>query len=140
MTDEQASQIVSQLYLAWAKALTGHDASWFERHIASDFSLTAHPFPVRFDKRKFIEVDMQIENTQIKFLDIRARAVSDILVSQAIAEVKEDFKADLGAGMPSAEEITNLLSGRVLAYSSAWRKHGEVWQCFDHHMIGPVDS
>jgi ketosteroid isomerase-like protein len=139
MTDAQATTVVSDLYHQWAAALTNHDANWFERHIASDFSLTAHPFAqIRFDKRKFIEVDMQIENTKITFLDIRAHAAGDILVSQAIAEVKEDFKADLGHGMPSAAEVTKLLSGQVLAYSSAWRENGSDWQCFDHHMIGPV--
>ena len=141
MTDEQATKTVSALYLRWAEALTKHDAEWFERHIASDFSLSAHPFPqLRFDKRKFIEVDMQIENTRIIFLDIRGHAVGDILVSQAIAEVTEDFRADLGEGMPTAAEVTKLLSGQVLAYTSAWRRVGDVWQCFDHHMIGPVKS
>jgi len=139
MTDAQARTIASDLYHQWAAALTNHDADWFERHIASDFSLTAHPFAqIRFDKRKFIEVDMQTENTSITFLDIRAHAAGGILLSQAIARVKEDFKSDLGEGMPSAAEVTNLLSGQVLAYSSAWRKNGRVWQCFDHHMIGPV--
>src|SRR5438128_8155933 len=111
MTDEQATKTVSELYRSWAGALTNHDAEWFERHIAGDFSLSAHPFPqLRFDKRKFIEVDMQIENTRITFLDIRAHAAGDILVSQAIAEVTEDFHADLGEGMPSAAEVTKLLS------------------------------
>jgi ketosteroid isomerase-like protein len=141
MTDEQATRTISELYRGWAQALAKHDAAWFEQHIATDFTLSAHPFPqVRFDKRKFIEVDMQIENTTITFLDIRAHAAGDILVSQATAEITEDFRADLGAGMPSAAEVTKLLSGQVLVYASAWRKMGDVWQCFDHHMVGPVKS
>jgi ketosteroid isomerase-like protein len=120
MTDTEATKIVSDLYHDWAAALTNHQADWFERHIANDFILTAHPFPqLRFGKRKFIEVDMQIQNTTIKFLDIRAHAAGDILVSQAA-------------------EINKLLSGRVLAYASAWRRAGDIWQCFDHHLIGPV--
>jgi ketosteroid isomerase-like protein len=141
MNNEEATKIVSKLYNEWADALTSHRAEWFERHIADDFALTAHPFSkLRLDKKEFIAVDMQIENTQIKFLDIKATSAGEILISQAVAEVKEDFKADLGAGMPSAAEVTNLLSGKVLAYASAWRKKADVWQCFDHHMIGPVQG
>jgi ketosteroid isomerase-like protein len=141
MTDQDATKLVSALYHDWADALTHHKSDWFERHIANDFILTAHPFPqLRFGKRKFIEVDMQIQNTRIKFIEIRAHAAGDILVSQAVAEVQEDFNADLGEGQPSAAEITKLLSGRVLAYASAWRRTGDVWQCFDHHLIGPVSA
>jgi ketosteroid isomerase-like protein len=140
MTDEEATQKISKLYHEWANALTRHEAEWFERHIAPDFTLTTHPFfGLSLKKREFIEVDMQIQNTKIKFLEIRAHAVGNIITSQAIAEVKEDFKADLGQGMPSAAEVSQLLSGKTLAYASAWRKAGDSWQCFDHHLIGPVD-
>ena len=106
MNNEDATKIVSKLYNEWADALTSHRAEWFERHIADDFALTAHPFSqLRLGKKEFIAVDMQVENTQIKFLDIKATSAGDILISQAVAEVKEDFKADLGAGMPTAAEV-----------------------------------
>lgn len=140
MTDDEATQKISTLYHEWADALTKHKEEWFERHIAEDFTLTTHPFfGMSLKKREFIEADMQIQNTKIKFLEIHAHAVGSIITSQAVAEVKEDFKADLGRGRPSAEEVSRLLSGKTLAYASAWRKAGESWQCFDHHLIGPVD-
>jgi ketosteroid isomerase-like protein len=140
MTDEEATRTISTLYHEWVNALTHHEAKWFQRHIADDFTLTTHPFlGMSLKKREFIEVDMKVENTQIKFRDIRAQAVGNIITSQAIAEVKEDFKADLGKGMPTADEVSRLLSGKTIAYASAWRKAGDSWQCFDHHLIGPVD-
>jgi hypothetical protein len=139
MSNEEATKVVSKLYREWADALANHREDWFQRHISDDFALTAHPFSqLRLNKKEFIAVDMKAENTQIKFLDIKATSAGEILISQAVAEVKEDFKADLGAGMPSAAEVTNMLSGKVLAYASAWRKNADVWQCFDHHMFGPV--
>jgi ketosteroid isomerase-like protein len=140
MTDEAATLEISRLYHDWADALMRHEPEWFERHIADDFTLTAHPFfGMSLKKPEFIKADMQIQNTKIQFLEIRAHAVGNIVTSQAVAEVKEDFKADLGEGMPTAEEVSRLLSGKTIAYSSAWRKAGDSWQCFDHHMIGPID-
>ena len=140
MTDDEATRKVSTLYHEWVNALTHHEAKWFERNIAEDFTLTTHPFfGLSLKKQEFIAVDMKVQNTQIKFLEIRAHSVGNIITSQAVAEVKEDFTADLGQGMPTAADVSRLLSGKTIAYASAWRQVGDSLQCFDHHLIGPVD-
>ena len=134
-----ASNVARDLYNQWAAALRAHSYDWFERHLSEDYMFSAHPFPdMRLDKATFIEVDKKIGAADIRFVSVEADLVDEIIISRVIADVKEEFKADLGAGLPSAAEVNRLFSGERFAYVSAWRKTGNVWQCFDHHMIGAV--
>jgi ketosteroid isomerase-like protein len=138
-TPEDATKLITELSGQWAAALRDHRYDWFERHLAEDFVFTAHPFPgVHLKKQMFIEVDKKIDKAEIQFVSIHAEAAGDIIISRTVADVKEEFGADLGPGMPTAVEVTQMLSGKRLAYTSAWRNVGSIWQCFDHHMVGPV--
>ena len=95
-------------------AITQHEFGWLERHLADDFMFTAHPIPgLRLHKRDFIEADKKIKSAEVRFVSIHAEAAGDILVSRTIADVKEEFGADLGPGMPSAAEITQMVSGQL---------------------------
>lgn len=140
-TMEDPTQLISDLSVQWAAALREHHYEWFERHLADDFLFSAHPFPdLSLRKREFIEVDKKIDAADIRFVSIQAEFVGDAIISRTIADVNEEFGSDLGPGMPTAATVMQLLSGRRLAYTSAWRKAGAIWQCYDHHMIGPVEG
>lgn len=139
LTSSEATALISDYYDQWITAIRDHNYDWLERHLAEDFLFTAHPFPkLKIGKRQFINVDKEIDNAEINFIVIRAEAAGDIIVSRAVADVKEDFKADLGPGMPTASEVTGTISGQRVAYCSGWRNNGKIWQCFDHHLIGVV--
>ena len=139
LTTSDATRLVTDLYGRWIQCLMGRQFDWLERHLASDFLFTAQPFPtIRMNKHEFIEADKKIENARISFVSIAAEPIEDIIISRAIADVEETFHADLGPGMPTAEEITRAISGQRIAYCSGWRHTGEIWECFDHHVIGLV--
>lgn len=138
-TDDEATRLVFTLSNQWAAALRDHRYEWFETHLAEDFLFSAHPFPeLRLRKREFIEVDKKIDKAEIEFISIRAELAGTVIMSRTIADVKEEFGADLGPGMPTAAAVTLALSGKRMAYTSAWRMEGAVWRCFDHHMVGPI--
>ena len=96
------------------------------------------PRRVGKDKAQFIEFDRHIRECTIDILSFTARRYNDTAVTQVFARVEERFEGDpVGT---TATELSRIVGGRVLAYASAWRpgENGE-WQCFQHHLIGPVD-
>lgn len=138
-TNDEATALVSALSHEWANALRDHRYEWFEVHLAEDFLFSAHPFPeLRLKKREFIEVDKKIDKADIQFVSIRAEFAGEMIMSRTIADVQEEFGADLGPGLPTAAAVTQTLSGKRMAYTSAWRMEGSVWRCYDHHMVGAV--
>ena len=139
LTSSEATQLVSELQNGWIAGLRNQDFAWLEKHLAEDFLFTAHPFPaLKLSKREFIEMDKKIKNPQITFVSIHAESVAEIITSRTVADVKEEFTADLGPGMPTASEVQRMVSGQRLVYASAWRRHGAIWQCFDHHCVAIV--
>lgn len=136
MTTSEATSLITRLQEQWIDGLRRSDYSWLERHLANDFLFSAHPLPtLKLTKGEFIEMDRKIHNPQIQFVSIYAEPVGDLILSRTVADVKEEFNANLGPGMPSTEEIRRLVSDQRLAYASAWRKSGNLWQCFDHHFV-----
>ena len=41
--------------------------------------------------------------------------------------------------MPTGEELSAYTNGKTAMYVNGWRKSGDVWQIFDHHLVGLVD-
>ena len=136
-----ATKLITELQTEWIEGLRSGDLSWLERHLAEDFLFTAHPIPnLKLSKLEFIEMDKKIKNPQIHFVSIQAEAVADIIMSRSVADVKEEFNADLGHGMPPPKEIERMISGQRLAYASAWRFSAGIWQCFDHHFVSVLKT
>jgi hypothetical protein len=139
LTSSDATNLITDLQGHWIAALSNHQYEWLERHLAEDFMFTAHPFPaLKLHKREFIEADKKIESAEVKFISVRAEPAGEIIISRTVADVKEEFNADLGPGMPTASEITRMVSGQRLAYCSGWRHNGQIWQCFDHHLVSII--
>ena len=139
LTPSDATALITELQGHWIAAISTHQFDWLERHLAADFMFTAHPIPgLRLHKREFIEADKKIKSAEVRFVSIQAEAAGEILISRTIADVKEEFGADLGPGMPSAAEITAMVSGQRMVYCSGWRHNGQIWQCFDHHLMGII--
>src|SRR5690349_16501702 len=117
LTPSDATKLITELQGHWIAAISHHQFDWLERHLAEDFMFTAHPIPgLRLHKREFIEADKKIKSAEVKFVSIRAEAAGEILLSRTVADVKEEFGADLGPGMPSAAEITRMVSGQRMVY------------------------
>jgi ketosteroid isomerase-like protein len=139
LTSADATKLITELQTGWISALRTQNFTWLEKHLAEDFLFTIHPFPaLKLSKREFIEMDKKIKNPQITFVSIHAEQVQDIITSRTVADVKEEFNADLGPGMPTTSEIQRMVSGARLVYASGWRRHGDIWQCFDHHCVAVV--
>jgi len=139
LNSSEATKLITELQSHWIAGLRNQDFSWLERHLADDFLFTAHPFPaLRLAKREFIEMDKKIKNPQITFVSVQAEPTAEIIMSRTVADVKEEFGANLGPGMPTAAEVQRMVSGQRLAYASGWRKHGSIWQCFDHHLVAVI--
>lgn len=136
LTTSDATTLITQLQGQWIEGLRKSDYTWLETHLADDFQFSAHPLPaLKLSKGEFIEMDKKIRNPQIRFVSIHAEPVGELILSRTVADVKEEFNADLGPGMPSTEEIRKIVGDQRLAYASAWRRTGQVWQCFDHRFV-----
>jgi ketosteroid isomerase-like protein len=138
MNSSQATTLVSNLIRQWIAAIRDRDFDWLERNLAEDFLFSAHPFPeLRLGKREFIDLDKKIANAELEFASIKGEVIGEIIISTAVADVKaESFSAELGHGLPAASEMSQMLGGRRLVYSSAWRQGSTGWQCYDHHLFG----
>jgi hypothetical protein len=131
---------VVQMAHDWIDALVSGRFEWMEPNLASDFLFTSHLIPgYPISKAPFIDAVKGTRKARIDFVSCEGEAAGKVILLRTVLYVDEEFTADLGPGMPSAEEITRLLSKRVHAYVSAYRRAGSGWQCFDHHQIGPVD-
>ena len=139
LSPAEATRLVTELQGAWIDGLRRYDYSWLETHLAEDFLFSAQPFPtMRLGKRQFIDMDKQIKNPQVRFVSIQAEPLAGLILSRTVADVKEEFHADLGPGMPSTAELQRAVSGQHLVYASAWRYNKTIWQCFDHHLVSVV--
>lgn len=137
--DTDATTLIRKQYEAWAEALRTHDFQWLEDNLADDYQFSARPHPeLRLNKAEFIEADKKIQSADIRLIVVKAERIGDEILSIAVADVAEQFVGDMGAHMPSLGEINELVGNNRLGYASAWRQHGERWQCYHHHMVGVV--
>lgn len=141
MTQDEINRLITKLYRGWIESIQHRQFDWFERHLAEDYTCTAHPFGNFFlRKREFIEADKKVQAIKVEFVEVVARRVGSVILSNLVIKVNEEkHAADLGEGLPTAAELSATVTGRTIAYASAWRGNGDLWQCFDHHMVGPVD-
>jgi hypothetical protein len=132
------------LHDAWGKAIAEHDYDWFERHFADDFLGTAQPWPtLTVDKRTMIELEKNIEKMEVEWLTVRASRFGQTVLTHGVVKYhKEEFRAGatIGEGMPTGDQLSALVNGKMVLYTGAWRRNGSVWQAFDHHMVGIVDA
>ena len=124
----------------WLGALRTGRVEILEEVLTDDFLLTSGPNIAggRMDKAQFIEFDRHIRDCTIEILSLTARRYNETAITQTFARVDERFEGDpLGT---TAADLNDLVSGRVLAYASAWRPdESGQWRCFQHHLFGPVD-
>lgn len=143
MTDiEPGCEAVVDELRRWTDGLMAGEVEVLEDILAPDFQFTTGPgLPGGpMDKPQFIEMDRKIRNCSIRFLAIVARRMDSVVSTLCHAQVEEDFTGDLGAGMPSASELSARMKSARLCYASAWRRdEGGRWQCFSHHVLGHSD-
>jgi hypothetical protein len=140
-TDSELHTQIQALYRGWIAALQRREFEWFERHLAEDYTCTAHPFAHFYlGKRAFIEADKKVDVIEAEIVDVVTYRVGKVVLSNLVLKViRESHSADLGAGLPTAAILARTVTGKTVAYASAWRYAGTYWQCYDHHLIGPVD-
>ena len=138
------SQQFKALYDEWGAAIANHDGDWIERHLADDFHGTAQPWPtLSVNKKKMIELDAAIETMEVEWVYVSAKKLGDVVLTTGVVHyTKEVFKADavIAEGMPSGQELSALVNGRMALYVNGWRHNGSHWQIFDHHMVGTMDG
>lgn len=145
MSDDTLSQQFKELYDEWGDAIANKRYDWFERHFADDFSGTAQPWPTLFvDKAKMIELDKAIEKMDVEWQKVTAQQMSaDTVITIGIVKYHDEKfgeNSSIADGMPSGDDLAKLTHGKSVAYLNGWRNSGDVWQIFDHHMIGIVDD
>jgi ketosteroid isomerase-like protein len=131
----------------WIDALARRDFDFLEQHLASDFVFTTAPMKtangtiinVQKDKKAFIEQDRHVYRSNIQFLGVTARRMGDLVITVVFAQISEEFRGDLGPGMPSAREMNAFAKDKKLGYASGWREIDGRWQCTSHHVLGEVN-
>lgn len=143
MSTDALSQQFKALYDEWGAAIANKQYDWFERHFSDDFLGTAQPWPtLSVDKEKMIELDKAIEEMEVEWLKVTAHQLGEIVITLGIVRYdNEKFGEDstIAEGMPSGDDLSELTHGKSVAYINGWRHNGDVWQIFDHHMVGIVD-
>lgn len=131
----------------WLKALANRDFDYLEKHLATDFQFTFTPNLIgdagggMKDKNGFIEQDRHVYNSEIHLLSLTARRMGDLVVTVVSAHIaKEEFRGDLGPGLPTAAEMNAAIHEKTLGYASGWRERNGVWQCTSHHVLGQVSQ
>jgi len=143
-TDDALSRLFKDLYDQWGEAIARHDMGWLERHFAADFTGSAHPWPtLRVNREQMLELDRKIETMEVAWLIVTAQRFGDtVLASGIVKYTREKFAsgATIAEGMPSGADLSALVNGKCVLYTGAWRRNGELWQIFDHHMVGVVEG
>jgi hypothetical protein len=140
MVTAQDVDALVQMARDWVQALKDGRFDWMEKHLAPDFRFTSYLIAgPPLGKAKFIEIVSNVKKANVDFISIAAEGAGKIIVARFVLYVEEEFVGELGPGLPSAQELTERIWGRRIAYSSGYRRSGDGWQCFDHHQIGPVD-
>jgi hypothetical protein len=142
---QQINATIAGLYEQWIRALQQKEYAWFERHIAEDLSVSTHPIPgLAVTKAQFIEGEKTIESIKARTISVHTHVVDEVVVSIWVAKVEEErvnikVREIYGPKFPLPDEFYELSKNKTMIYMDGWRKNGGVWQCFDHHMIGPSE-
>ena len=144
MSADALSAEFKSLYDQWGAAISNKKWDWFERHFAADFHGTAHPWRgLSVDKAQMIELDRAIETMDVEWLQVRAIRFGDtVLVTGVVRYTKEAFRpgATIAEGMPTGDQLSALVNGKSVLYIGGWRRNGDHWQVYDHHMVGIVEG
>jgi hypothetical protein len=147
MSTEQESinDIFTQLYKDWISAIQQRDFSWFEKHMSEDFSCSAHPIPgMSMTKEQLIAGERMIDSLKLHTLEVHAHSVKRVVVATWVAKIEEQIfnprcHEVFGPEFPSPEAFAALVKDKTMVYMDGWRRSGDIWQCFSHHMVGPAD-
>jgi hypothetical protein len=144
MADQELSREFQAIYDAWGQALVDHDLQWFEERFADNFLGTAQPWPTLVvNREQMLELQRNNVKMDAKVLGVTAERYGDVVLAKGVVEYREEeFKpgATIGEGMPTGEDLAGLVNGNRVLYIGAWRRNGETWQIFDHHMVGIVEG
>ena len=142
-TDALSAEFKS-LYDQWGAAIANKQYAWFERHFADDFHGTAQPWRgLSVNKAQMIDLDKAIETMDVEWLQVKAHRFGDmVLVTGVVRYTKEAFRpgATIAEGMPTGDQLSALVNGKSVLYIGGWRRNGQDWQVFDHHMVGIVEG
>lgn len=133
---------IAWAYRAWLNAIQAREYGWFEQNLADDFRCVAHPFPgFDLDKASFIEADRKIERLDAEVIEVTAHEVGELVLSVLVLRVNgATHVGDMGADLPTGEQLDAFVEGETVAYASAWRRGADRWLCFSHNLIGTVGS
>jgi hypothetical protein len=140
MTSKGATTLAYRLYKNWVDCLKGRDYIWLQRHLAEDFLFTSYLTPgPAISRTAFLEGVSKVRNADIRFLSVWAEQADKIILSHIVLDVEGEITAALGPGTANQERVARALNGRELIYASAWRRHGDDWECFTHHEVAYAD-
>jgi hypothetical protein len=143
-TDEALSKQFKDLYDEWGAAIARQDIEWIGRHFALDFRGSAHPWPtLQVNRAQMLDLNRQIETMDVRWLTVTAQRFGNTVLASGVVEyTREAFAtgAKIGEGMPTGDELSELVNGKCVLYTGAWRESAGQWQLFDHHMVGIVDG
>ena len=144
MGSDALSAEFKSLYDQWGDAIANKRYGWFERHFADDFHGTAQPWRgLSVNKAQMIDLDKAIETMDVEWLQVGAQQFGDtVLVTGVVRYTKEAFRpgATIAEGMPTGDQLSALVNGKSVLYIGGWRRNGQDWQVFDHHMVGIVEG
>lgn len=142
--DDTLSQQFKALYTEWGDAIANKRHSWLEEFFTDDFHGTAQPWPtLAVNKEQMIALDKDIEAMDTDWVKVRAFRFGDNVITLGLVEYHdEQFKegSTIAEGMPSGSEIAALTAGKIAVYVNGWRRNGERWQVYDHHLVTVIDK
>jgi hypothetical protein len=144
MSDENLSRQFKALYEDWDNAGNEGRYDWMLRYLADDFLGTAQPWPtLALTKPKLLEASKAVATMEVSWGEVTAERFGDMVLTTGVRVYeREEFNegATFGGGMPTGNQLAELVNGKNVLYTGAWRRTNGVWQLFDHHLVGIIEK
>jgi hypothetical protein len=144
MNDKDLAVQFKRLYEDWDNAGAEGRYDWMVRNLADDFLGTAQPWPtLALTKQKLLEASKAVTKMEVSWGEVTARQFGDMVLTTGVRMYeKEEFGegATFGNNMPTGNQLAELVNGKNVLYIGAWRKNGDIWQIFDHHLVGIIED
>lgn len=132
-------QTVIDLTETWLQCVASQDTARVEELLTEDFIYSRHPKygKASLDKREIIALMTSIEESETRIIGQHVNRFDDVIVVHNLTQANQKV-ADADETSPDPERNPSFLNKRLVD-SSAWRREGAAWRCFDYRLIDALD-
>jgi hypothetical protein len=127
----------------WIAAIGRHDIEYLKNILSEDYQYNCSPeiyAQGRMDKTTYIQMNEQMDGTDVLVRDIVARRYGDVVAMLLLVEIHERLGVHQSSIAEETARACEAVNGKTLTYASAWRNSGQGWVCFSHSALGAISE